>query len=78
MRDMTGTGRYAPQPRHAPLAFYSSIRLGDPEMVRPITSRVKRLIYVLYIIALPLLTHPFAPPGVIPVIKMKPAAALSN
>ena len=29
-RDMTGTGRYAPQPRFAPFAFYSAARLGDP------------------------------------------------
>ena len=29
-RDMTATGRYAPQPKHAPFAFYSSVRLGDP------------------------------------------------
>lgn len=29
-RDMTATGRYAPQPRHAPFAFYSSVRLADP------------------------------------------------
>lgn len=33
MRDMSGTGRYAPQPRHAPFAFYSSVRLGDPEQL---------------------------------------------
>ena len=30
-RDMSSTGRYAPQPRHQPIAFYSAVRLGDPE-----------------------------------------------
>lgn len=29
-RDMTGTGRYAPQPRFPPFAFYSAVRLADP------------------------------------------------
>lgn len=33
MRDMSGTGRYPPQPRHAPFAFYSAVRLGDPEQL---------------------------------------------
>ena len=28
-RDMTGCGRYPPQPRHKPLEFYSAVRLGD-------------------------------------------------
>ncbi|MEW5315467.1 MAG: hypothetical protein WDW38_006893 [Sanguina aurantia] len=32
-RDMTGTARYAPQPRYPPFAFYSAVRLGDPEML---------------------------------------------
>ena len=35
-RDMTGTGRYPPQPKHKPIAFYSSIRLGDPEQLASI------------------------------------------
>lgn len=35
-RDMTGTGRYPPQPRFAPFAFYSAVRLGDPEMLERI------------------------------------------
>lgn len=37
-RDMTGTGRYPPQPKYPPFAFYSCVRLGDPEqlqLVRP-------------------------------------------
>ena len=29
-RDMTATGRYAPQPRFPPFAFYSAVRLADP------------------------------------------------
>eukprot|EP00955_Chlamydomonas_euryale_P037316 350724-Chlamydomonas_euryale.AAC.3 len=33
-RDLTACGRHPPVPRHAPLAFYSAVRLGDPEMVR--------------------------------------------
>lgn len=37
-RDMTGTGRYAPQPKHAPFAFYSSVRLGDPGQLAHIIS----------------------------------------
>jgi [acyl-carrier-protein] S-malonyltransferase len=32
-RDMAGTGRYPPQPRYPPFAFYSAVRLGDPEML---------------------------------------------
>ena len=28
-RDMTGCGRYPPQPKHKPLEFYSAVRLGD-------------------------------------------------
>merc|ERR1711920_196370 len=32
-RDMTGTGRYPPQPMYTPFAFYSCIRLGDPEQL---------------------------------------------
>ncbi|KAK9830038.1 hypothetical protein WJX72_009330 [[Myrmecia] bisecta] len=32
-RDMTGTGRYPPQPLYKPIAFYSSVRLGDPEQL---------------------------------------------
>lgn len=35
-RDMAGTGRYAPSPRHPPIAFYSSVRLGDAEMMEKI------------------------------------------
>ncbi|GLC48733.1 hypothetical protein PLESTB_000131000 [Pleodorina starrii] len=32
-RDMTGTGRYPPQPRHNAFAFYSAVRMGDPELL---------------------------------------------
>lgn len=32
-RDMTGTGRYPPQPQYPPFAFYSCVRLGDPEQL---------------------------------------------
>lgn len=32
-RDMTGAGRYPPQPRFHPFAFYSAVRLGDPEVL---------------------------------------------
>jgi hypothetical protein len=32
-RDMTGTGRYPPQPRYPPFSFYSAVRLADPEML---------------------------------------------
>ncbi|KAG1664705.1 hypothetical protein FOA52_006680 [Chlamydomonas sp. UWO 241] len=35
-RDMSGCGRYAPCPRYTPLQFYSSVRLGDPEMLAKI------------------------------------------
>lgn len=35
-RDMTGTGRYPPQPRYPPFAFYSAVRLADPEMLAKI------------------------------------------
>lgn len=35
-RDMSGTGRYAPQSRHQAFAFYSAVRLGDPEMLAKI------------------------------------------
>jgi [acyl-carrier-protein] S-malonyltransferase len=28
-RDLTGCGRYPPQPAHKPIAFYSAVRLGD-------------------------------------------------
>ncbi|DBA92937.1 hypothetical protein WJX79_007987 [Trebouxia sp. C0005] len=30
-RDMSGTGRYPPVPKHQPTEFYGSVRLGDPE-----------------------------------------------
>lgn len=32
-RDMTATGRYPPNPRFPPIAFYSAVRLGDPEQL---------------------------------------------
>jgi len=35
-RDMTGTGRYPPTPKYPPFAFYSCIRLGDPEQLATI------------------------------------------
>lgn len=35
-RDMTGSGRYAPQPRYPPFAFYTAVRVGDPEMLEKI------------------------------------------
>lgn len=35
-RDMTGTGRYPPQPKYPPFAFYSCVRLGDPEQLAKI------------------------------------------
>lgn len=35
-RDMTGSGRYPPQPRYHPFSFYSAVRLGDPEMLAKI------------------------------------------
>ena len=30
---MAGMGRHPPQPRHQPFAFYSAVRLGDPELL---------------------------------------------
>ena len=33
---MTGTGRYPPTPQYPPFAFYSCIRLGDPEQLAKI------------------------------------------
>jgi len=33
---MTGTGRYPPTPKYPPFAFYSCIRLGDPEQLATI------------------------------------------
>ena len=35
-RDMTGTGRYPPQPLNKPIVFYSAIRLGEPEKLADI------------------------------------------
>ena len=35
-RDMTGCGRYPPQPWHKPIAFYSCARLGAPELMAKI------------------------------------------
>lgn len=35
-RDMTGCGRYPPQPLNKPIAFYSCARLGDPEKMEEI------------------------------------------
>ena len=32
-RDMAGTGRYPPVPKFPPFAFYSCVRLGDPEQL---------------------------------------------
>merc|ERR1719515_35247 len=32
-RDMSGTGRYPPVPKFPPFAFYSCVRLGDPEQL---------------------------------------------
>jgi len=32
-RDMSGMGRYPPQPRYQPFAFYTAVRMGDPEML---------------------------------------------
>ncbi|KAF6252240.1 hypothetical protein COO60DRAFT_1644206 [Scenedesmus sp. NREL 46B-D3] len=37
-RDMRGTGRYPPQPRFPPFAFYSAVRLGDPELLSKVMS----------------------------------------
>ncbi len=30
-RDMSGSGRYPPVPKHQPTEFFGSVRLGDPE-----------------------------------------------
>lgn len=38
-RDMTGTGRYPPQPKYPPFAFYSCVRLGDPEQLQLVLPR---------------------------------------
>ncbi len=35
-RDMTGSGRYPPQPRNPAFAFYSAVRMGDPELLAKI------------------------------------------
>ncbi|KAK3279382.1 hypothetical protein CYMTET_12732, partial [Cymbomonas tetramitiformis] len=35
-RDMSGTGRYPPQPKFPPFAFYSCVRLGDPDQLKMI------------------------------------------
>jgi hypothetical protein len=32
-RDLSGMGRYPPQPRYQPFAFYTAVRVGDPEML---------------------------------------------
>ena len=37
-RDMTASGRYPPQPKFQPFAFYSAVRLGDLEQLKLITS----------------------------------------
>ena len=37
-RDMTGTGRYPPQPKFKPISFYSAVRLGDPEQLATVMS----------------------------------------
>ena len=37
-RDMTGTGRYPPQPKFKPISFYSALRLGDPEQLATVMS----------------------------------------
>ena len=37
-RDMTGTGRHPPNPKHQPYAFYTSVRHGDPERLAYIMS----------------------------------------
>ena len=36
---MTGCGRYPPQPWYKPIAFYSAVRLGDPEQLAKIMAR---------------------------------------
>lgn len=33
-RDMTGTGRFPPQPKYKPISFYSAVRLGNPEQLQ--------------------------------------------
>eukprot|EP00959_Pyramimonas_sp_CCMP1952_P073181 1529682-Pyramimonas_sp.AAC.1 len=38
-RDMTGTGRYPPQPKYPPFAFYSCVRLGDPEQLKLVSQQ---------------------------------------
>ena len=38
-RDMTACGRYPPQPWYKPIAFYSAVRLGDPEQLAKIMAR---------------------------------------
>jgi len=35
-RDMAGTGRHPPAPRHPPIAFYAAVRLGDAECLEAI------------------------------------------
>lgn len=35
-RDMSGMGRYPPQLRYQPFAFYTAVRMGDPEMLAKI------------------------------------------
>ncbi|KAI8476564.1 MAG: acyl transferase/acyl hydrolase/lysophospholipase [Monoraphidium minutum] len=35
-RDLSGMGRYPPQPRYQPFAFYTAVRMGDPEMLAKI------------------------------------------
>jgi [acyl-carrier-protein] S-malonyltransferase len=37
-RDMTASGRYPPQPKFQPFAFYSAVRLGDLEQLKLIAS----------------------------------------
>jgi [acyl-carrier-protein] S-malonyltransferase len=38
-RDMTACGRYPPQPWYKPIAFYSAVRLGDPEELAKVMAR---------------------------------------
>ncbi|KAK9843971.1 hypothetical protein WJX81_000807 [Elliptochloris bilobata] len=38
-RDMTACGRYPPQPWYKPIAFYSAVRLGEPEQLAKIMAR---------------------------------------
>ena len=35
-RDMSATGRYPPHPKFPPFAFYSCVRLGDPDQLKVI------------------------------------------